>query len=426
MYFRIEFGKPKEVRRTTIEDPGVPINAKNIVEVFGGAESRSGIQVDENVALTFSAVYACVRILSETLASLPLNIYKQSGSSKSIDPEHPLQRLLHDEPCEMYTSFDWRQLMMASVLLWGNGYSKIIRDKKYRPMWLDFIHPSIVEPFQVIRNDKTKTLRYKIKTLGKEEFIEAADMVHFKGISFDGIKGKSPIEISQDSIGLGLAAERFGSEFFANGASFNGLLSTDQAIKKDQLDLVADSWKKRYTGEGNRWKTPVLPFGFKYNMVGIPPEQAQYIASRKFQIEEVSRIYGVPLHLINDLDRASFNNIEHQGIAFVTYTMRQWCVRLEQELNRKLLREDEKGTYYTRFNLEGLLRGDSAARAAFYNTTVTLGVLTRNEVRELEDRNPLEGLDEPLTPLNLKDPVTPDPIPEPNNLQNDDNGDKTV
>lgn len=410
MYLKFELGKPKEVRRTTVEDPGVPISGSNIMDIFGGTESRSGISVNQDVAITFSAVYACVRILSETLASLPLNIYKQSGNAKSIDIEHPLQRLLHDEPCEMYTSFDWRQLMMASVLLWGNGYSKIIRDKKYRPVWLDFIHPSIVEPFQIVRKDGSKALRYKIRSVSGEELIEAVDMIHFKGISLDGIKGKSPIEVSQDSIGLGLAAERFGSEFFANGASFNGFLSTEQAIKKEQLDVVAESWRKRYSGEGNRWRTPVLPFGFNYKSVGIPPEQAQYIASRKFQIEEVSRIYGVPLHLINDMDRASFNNIEHQGIAFVTYTMRQWCVRLEQELNRKLLREDEKGTYYTKFNLEGLLRGDSAARAAFYNTTVTLGIFTRNEVRELENRNPLEGLDGPLTPLNLQGTVTPDPI----------------
>lgn len=408
MYFRLQIGTPKkELRRTTIEDPGVPVNSKNILEVFGGSESRSGISVDQDVALTFTAVYGCVRILSETVASLPLNLYRQSGRTKEIMYGHRLQRVLHDEPCEQYTSFIWRELMTSAMLLWGNGYSKIIRDKKtFDPLWLDFIHPSLVEPFQVIRKDGTKTLRYKVST-NPVEYIDAINMIHIVGLGFDGISGKSPIEISRENIALGIAAERFGAEFFANGASFNGILSTDQAIKKDQMDVVAESWRKRYTGDGQRWKTPVLPFGFKYTTVGIPPEQAQYIATRKFQLEEVARMYGVPLHMLNSLDRATFSNIENQSIEFVTNTVRPLVIRWEQELNRKLLREEEKSTHYTRFNLEGLLRGDSAARSAFYNTTVTLGILTRNEVRELEDRNPLEGLDEPLTPLNLMQPREP-------------------
>jgi len=408
MYFSIEFGRKKkeeknEERKTVIlEDPGVPVNSKNILSVFGGQESRSGIQVDQDIAVTFSSVYACIRILSETVASLPLSIYKQEGKSKSVDSLHPLQKILHDSPCECYTSFDWRQLMQASILLWGNGYSKIIRNRKtYEPEWLDFIHPSIVEPFQVIRKDGTKSLRYKIHKPDGEEIIYAENMIHIPGLGFDGISGKSPIEIAKENIALGLVAERFGAEFFANGASFNGILSSEQTMKKEQIDLVTDSWAKRYTGDGNRWKTPMLPFGVKYSPVGIPLEQAQFIATRKFQVEEVARIYGVPLHMLNSLDRSTFSNIEHQGIEFVTNTIRPIVVRWEQELNRKLLKESEKTTHYTKFNLEGLLRGDSASRAAFYNTTVTLGVLTRNEVRELEDRNPLEGLDDPLTPANL-------------------------
>lgn len=407
MYFKLEFGKSKEaeeLRRTTIENPGIPINSNTLNEIFGGPESRSGIAIDKDVAITFSAVYACVRILSETIASLPVNVYRTVNGAKNIDHTHPIQRLIHDEPCEMYTSFYWRQLMMSAVLLWGNGYSKIVRDKKtYIPKWLDFIHPSIVEPYQIIRKDGTKTLRYRIQKGTGEEIIEAIDMLHIPGLGFDGIKGKSPIEVSQDIIGLGLAAERFGSEFFGNGASFNGTLSTEQAIKKEQLDIVAESWKKRYTGEGNRWKTPVLPFGFKYSPVGVAPEAAQLLGIRKFQIEEISRIFGVPLHLISDLSKSSFSNIEQQGLEYVTHTCRPWVIRWEQELNRKLLQESEKPEVYTKFNMDGLLRGDSAARASYYNTAVTLGILTRNEVRELEDRNPLDGLDDPLTPLNLQD-----------------------
>ena len=408
MYFKVEFGKPKtgesEVRRTIIEDPGIPVTAKNIIDVFGTTSSRSGVEVDQETAVTFSAVWACVRILSEAMASLPLNVHVQEGRNRRIYLEHPAQKILHDEPCEMYTSFYWRELMMQSLLLWGNAYSKIVRDKKtYQPIWLDYIHPGIVQPYHVIRRNGIKTLRYKILVQGGEEIIESADMIHVAGLGFDGIQGKSPIEVAADSVGLGIAAERFNAEFFNNGASFNGILSTEQAIKKEQLDMVAESWKKRYVGDGKRWMTPVLPFGFKYMPVGIAPEAAQLVATRKFQVEEISRIYGVPLHMISDLSKSSFSNIEQQSIEYVMHTLRPYCVRFEQEYNRKLLQEVEKGSVYTKYNLEGLLRGDSAARAAYYNTTVTLGILTRNEVRELEDRNPIEGLDEPLTPLNLHD-----------------------
>lgn len=399
MFFKIEFGRRDktqvEERKTTIEDPGVPINSKNLLDVFGGVESRSGVTVNEDSALTFSAVYRCVTLISDTISSIPLNVYQYTDTGKEIYPTHPLFKLLHDEPCEMHTSTEWRQLMQASALLWGNGYSKIVRDKYYLPMWLDWIAPSIVEPYQIIRSDGTKALRYKIITTG--EIIEADNMIHIKAVTFDGISGRSPIEIAKDSIGLGLAAERFGSEFFANGASFSGILHSDQALKKDQMDLVKDSWQKSHTGEGRRFKTPFLPFGVKYDMIGVPPEQAQFMLTRKFQLSEIARIYGVPLHMLADLERSSFNNIEHQGIEFVTNTMRPWAVKWEQELNRKLLPEKDKGKVYTKFNLEGLLRGDSVARATYLKTMVETDIYTRNEAREYEDKNPLPGLDEPFS-----------------------------
>jgi HK97 family phage portal protein len=403
MYIEFGFGRkkqPEEVRRTTIENPGVPVNASNILEVFNSTgDTASGISVTEESAVGFSAVHSCVRILSSTIASLPLNVFRYEGKGKQIDPSHPIYHLLHDEPSEMYTSYNWRELMEASLDLWGNAYSKIIRDKKYNVQWLDFVHPSLVEPYQIIRADGTKALRYKIQRTGED--IPQSDMLHISGLGFDGIKGKSPIEIAQENIGLGLAAEQFGAKFFANGASFNGVLESDQNLKKEQIDVIRATWQERHGGSGNSWKTPVLPFGLKYSPIGIPPEAAQYIATRKFQLEEVARIFGVPPHMIGDLDKSSFSNIEQQSIDFVVNTMRPRCVRWEMELNRKLLREDEKGTVYTKFNLDGLLRGDSSARSAYLNTMVSLGIYTRNEAREYEDKNPIDGLDEPLTPANL-------------------------
>lgn len=400
MYFKLEIGsKPKpdpiEERKTTIEDPGVPVSQKNILEVFGSMPARSGVTVNEDTALTFSAVYRCVTLIADTIGSIPLNLYKYTDQGKEIHSDHPLYRMLHDEPCEMYTSSEWRQLMQASALLWGNGYSKIIRDRYFIPQWLDWIPPSIVEPYQIVRGDGTKSLRYKIRTTG--EIIDAVNMIHIKAVTFDGITGRSPIEIARDNIGLGLAAEHFGSEFFANGASFNGILHSEQSLKKEQADMIKASWKNAHTGEGRRHGTPFLPFGVKYDQIGIPPEQAQYIQTRKFQIGEIARIYGVPLHMLADLEKSSFSNIEHQGIEFVTTTMRPWCVKWEQELNRKLLPESDKGTVYTKFNLEGLLRGDSSARATYLKTMVEMDIYTRNEAREYEDKNPLPGLDEPFS-----------------------------
>jgi len=390
------------VEERSVENPNIPINSPAILEQFGGSSSGSGIYVDEDTALTFSAVYACVRIKSEILASLPLNLYFKDGDKKEIASSHKIHRLIHREPCETYTSFDWRQLMEASVMLWGNGYSKIIRDRRYNVSWLDFVPPAIVKPYQIIRSDGTKGMRYEISRHdGVKEVVEGIDMLHIKGISFDGIIGKSPIELAKESIGLGLANEKFGAEFFANGAAFAGTLNSDNKLTKEQIDRLSAQWAARHTGSGNRWKTPVLESGLKFNAIGIAPEQAQWIASRKFQLEEVARWFGIPLHMLANLDRSTNNNIEHQGIEFVTITMGPDCQRWEQEMDRKLLREDEKESYYTKFNLEGLLRGDSAARASFLNTMVTLGIFTRNEARGYEDKNPLEGLDEPLTPANL-------------------------
>lgn len=292
--------------------------------------------------------------------------------------------------------------MEGAALLWGNGYSKILRNPlTFTPEWLDWIHPELVDPQQMIRPDGTKYLQYKIRGTG--EIIPAHNMIHIKAACFDGIKGKSPIEVSMEQIGLGLAAERFGADFFKNNASFNGILSTDQVLKKEQVDVVRESWQKSQATQGERFKTPVLPFGFKYTMIGIPPEQAQYLQTRKFQLEEVARIFGVPLHMLASLERATFSNIEHQSIEFVTNTMRPWCVKWEQELNRKLLRETEKGSVFTRFNLEGLLRGDSTARAAYLKTMVEMDIYTPNEAREYEDKNPVEWGDKPWSTTKYQD-----------------------
>lgn len=402
MYFSIDFGRKRE-HRNSIENPSTPLSRVTdwLTDLFGGSTS-AGVNVSEETALTFSAVYGCVRIISETLASFPAYVYKWVGQGKEIDFSHPLFPLVHDEASPIHTSYELRELVQASALLWGNGYAKIIRDSNYRPIALDFIPPSKVEPFV---SKVAPGIYYKIQDTG--EIIPQRDMIHIHGISFDGISGKSPIQVAKENIGLALAMERFGGDFFLNNASFGGTLSHPGKLSPNARKNLEESLIKKYTGEGNRFKSLILEEGMKFDAIGIPPEQAQWLSSRKFQIEEISRVFGVPLHLLSSLDRSTNNNIEAQGVEFVTHTMRPWAIRWESELNRKLFREQEKGKYFTRLNMNALLRGDSASRATYFGKMVEDGIMTRNEVRLLEDLNPLPGLDEPLTPSNLTGTVTP-------------------
>lgn len=309
-----------------------------------------------------------------------------------------MYRLIHDEPNELMTSFVFRETQQAHLCLWGNAYAHIIRDRSFRPIALDVHHPSDVEPYLAPYNGR-KYLFYKVK--GIEEPVLSVDMIHIPSLSFNGLIGKSPIQIAKENVGLGLALQKFGSEFFANGTAFNGFLKTEQNLKDEQYDRILNQWNKRWTGEGKRWKTPLLEGGVDYQTVGVPPEDAQWLTSRKFQLTEIARIFRVPPHMLADLERSTNNNIEHQGIEFVIHTIRPWVTKWEQEYNRKLFTTTDYIKYFTKLNMEALLRGDSAARTAMYQSGIVNGWMTRNEARELEDKNPLDGLDEPLVPLNM-------------------------
>lgn len=394
---------------TNPENPSSNPASWNLDDLFGHASTSSGISVNEEVALTFSAVYGCVRIISQTLASLPFNVYRQDGNSKYVTPEHPLYNLIHSEPNDLYTSFEFRETVQAMVLLWGNGYAKIIRGKNFRPVAFKIYHPRDVEPYIKIARDGTQWKEYKltnwINSMPSYEVVMGYDMIHVAGLGFDGIKGKSPIQIARENIGLGLAQEEFGGDFFKNHASFSGVFENPGSLSKEAHERLKKSLATSFSGRGNRFQNLILESGMKFSSIGIPPEQAQWIASRKFQIEEIARIYGVQLHKLANLDRSTNNNIEAQNIEFVVDTMRPWCVKWEQEFNRKAFRETEKGTYYTKLNLDGLMRGDSATRANYYQKMYTIKCLNPNEIRELEDRNPYEGGDVYYNPLNEAQPA---------------------
>ncbi len=392
------------IKRSNPENPETSLS--NPAAWMMGAPTGAGVVVDEESSITLSAVYACVRIISETIASLPLNVYQRDGSSKHIARDHPLQHLLHYEPNDFMTSFVFRETMQAYVTLWGNAYARIKRNGGARPTALIPIHPSKVKPLI-----KKSALWYEVTTKAGPMLIPAVDMLHIPGLGFDGLQGKSPIQVARENIGLGLASQGFGADFFKNNASFSGVLESPNTLKPEARKNITESWKNRHSGQGNRFLTPLLEGGIKFNPIGIPPEQAQWIASRKFQLTEVARIFRVPPHMMADLERSTNNNIEHQGMEFVTHTLRPWAVKWEQEQDRKLFRESEKLSHYSKFNMDALLRGDAKTRAMFLRTHFHMGTMNRNEIRALEDQNPIEGGDTYYIPMNL----TPDTEPTPPN-----------
>lgn len=351
--------------------------------------SSSGKNVNERTAMQMTAVYACVRILSEAIAGLPLHLYRyaEDGSkTKAID--HGLYSLLHDEPNPEMTSFVFRETLMTHLLLWGNSYAQIIRNGKGEVLAL---YPLMPNKMQVDRDDNGQL--YYTYSRTKEEAnakdsessvkLRPYDVLHIPGLGFDGLVGYSPIAMAKNAIGMAMACEEFGAKFFANGASPSGVLE-HPGILKDPAK-VRDSWNAAYGGSVNSHKVAVLEEGMKYSPISISPNEAQFLETRKFQINEIARIFRVPPHMVGDLEKSSFSNIEQQSLEFVKYTLDPWVIRWEQSLSRALFSPDEKHTYFFKFNVEGLLRGDYQSRMTGYATARQNGWMSANDIRELED-----------------------------------------
>lgn len=364
-----------------------PSRASPINSFWGGAysfffgASSSGKAVNEKTALQTTAVYACVRILAETIALLPLHTYRASPNGKEKAANHPLYYLLHSEPNPEMTSFVFRETLMGHLLLWGNAYAQIIRNGRGTVMAL---YPLLPNKMLVNRTDQG-ILYYQYEKDGQTYFLANRDVLHIPGLGFDGLIGYSPIAMAKNAIGMAIATEEFGAKFFANGANPGGVLEHPGVVKDPAR--VRDSWNAVYQGSSNAHRVAVLEEGMKFQSIGIPPEQAQFLETRKFQIEEICRIFRVPPHLVASLDRATFSNIEHQSISFIDNTIIPWVSRIEQSMQRALFSETEKRTFFVKFNLNGRLRGDAAARAAFYQTMRQNGIMSANDIRELEEMN---------------------------------------
>ena len=359
--------------------------------LFG--RTTSGKPVNERTAMQTTAVYACVRILAEAVASLPLHVYEyQDDGGKKLVHDHPLYYLLHDEPNPEMTSFVFRETLMSHLLIWGNAYAQIIRDGTGRVLGL---YPLLPDKMDVQRDDRGNI--YYVYSRNSDENpmfkeygdirLKAEDVLHIPGLGFDGLIGYSPIAMAKNAVGMTLACEEYGASFFANGANPGGVLEHPGVLKDPSK--VRESWNSVYRGVNNAHKIAVLEEGMKYQQIGIPPEEAQFLETRKFQINEIARLYRIPPHMIGDLDKSSFSNIEQQSLEFVKYTLDPWVIRWEQSLQRSLLLPGEKGKYFIKLNVDGLLRGDYQSRMNGYAVGRQNGWFSANDIREMENMNPI-------------------------------------
>lgn len=354
---------------------------------FYTGTSSSGKAVTERSAMQMTAVYSCVRILSEAVAGLPLHLYRYTErGGKERASAHPLYTLLHDEPNPEMTSFVFRETLMTHLLLWGNAYAQIIRSGNGNVVGL---YPLMPDRMSVDRDEHGKLFyEYQMQTDDGAALksgtirLSPEDVLHIPGLGFDGLVGYSPIAMAKNAIGMAAACEEYGAKFFSNGATPGAVLEHPGILKDPEK--VRESWNATFRGSGNANKIAVLEEGMKYTQIAIAPEQAQFLETRKFQINEIARIFRIPPHMIGDLDKSSFSNIEQQSLEFVKYTLDPWVQRWEQAINKALLRPHEKGKYFVRFNVDGLLRGDYQSRMQGYSIGIQNGFMSPNDVRGLE------------------------------------------
>jgi HK97 family phage portal protein len=376
-----------------------PKNRLGFGSSFLFGSTSSGKSVNERTAMQTTAVYACVRILSEAIAGLPLHLYRyRSDGGKEKIPSHPLYYLLHDEPNPEMTSFVFRETLMGHLLIWGNAYAQILRNGRGQAVALYPLLPSKMEVSRSVSGAMVYTY-YRdadesgINPKGGYITLRSDEILHIPGLGFDGLIGYSPIAMAKNAIGMSLATEEYGASFFANGANPGGVLEHPGVVKDP--DRLRESWQAQFSGV-NAHKVAVLEEGLKFQQMSIPPEQAQFLETRKFQINEIARIFRVPPHMVGDLEKSSFSNIEQQSLEFVKYTLDPWVVRWEQALQQSLLMPSEKSSLFIKFNLDGLLRGDYQSRMTGYATGRQNGWLSANDIRELENMNrisPEEGGD---------------------------------
>jgi len=348
--------------------------------------SASGRVVNDKEALKVSAVFACIRILSQSIASLPLILYKRTeegGKQRSV--ENPLYWVLHDQPNQIQSSFDFFEYVVGSLCLRGNSYVQRILNGagQVSELW-----PLPTEAVTV-KITPTGEKYYVYSRNGVQKVFGADEIIHFKGLSSDGLVGLSPIDSARESIGVALATEEHSARFFSEGVSPTGVLEHPGVLTDAAAKRIRDSFQERYAGSGNSGKTMLLEENMKWHQVGLTNEQSQFLETRKFQTTEIARWFGVPPHMIGDLERATFSNIEHQALEFVTFSLRPWLVRIERTLINALFTAEDRRKYVLEFLVDALLRGDIKTRYEAYQIARNNGWLNVDEIRQKENMNPL-------------------------------------
>jgi HK97 family phage portal protein len=385
--------------KRSLEDPRTPLSQPEewLFDAFGARKSSAGVRVTPDNALEVPAVWAATRMISSTLATLPLVTYARTPHGKDRAPLHPVYRLLHDRPNPEQSSFVFRETLAAWLLLYGNAYAEIERNGAGEPVALWPLHPMQVRTERLENGAKV----YVVRVDGQDVPLAPENVLHVPGFSLDGHTGLIPIHLARNTIGLAKATEEFGSSFFSNGAAPSGLLSHPAKLGPDGLTALRASWDSLHAGLSNAQRVAILEEGMTFTPMGLAPEHAQYLESRKFSVAEIARLFLIPPHMIGDLENGvSYASIEQQAIAYVTHCIEPWTRRIEQEINFKLFPADSP--HFAEFILEGLLRGDSAARSAWYTAMSNLGVYSINEIRERENLNRVDGGDARFVPMNMQ------------------------
>ena len=387
--------EPVERRTMTLADLDSMMDA-----AVTGRPSSTGLSIDPDRSLANTAVFACVRVLSETLAGLPLPVFeRKADGSKERAQGHPLYPILHDAPNAEMTAFEYRECMMGHLALWGNHYSEIVRDGytgDVRALW-----PLRPDKMQLRRSDANRIEYVYRMPDGTDKVWQAQNILHVRGLGSNGIIGYSPVSIAREAVGLGLATELYGASFFGNGARPGAVLLHPGVLSDEAHSRLRKSWENRHQGLSNAQRVAILEEGMTIETIGVPPEDAQFLETRRFQVNEIARLFRVPPHMIGDLDRATFSNIEQQSIEFVVHTITPWAERIEQRLAQSLIVAVERDRYYIEHVVDGLLRGDIQSRYEAYATGRQWGWLSANDIRQLENMNPVDGGDIYLSPMNM-------------------------
>ena len=350
------------------------------------SETSSGVNISPNTALRHTAVFACNRVLSESISSLPLTIYQEDEKgNRSKAKSHPLYDILHSTPNPETTTMQWRETMITSLNMRGNHYTQVIRDNAGR---ISSLWGLATDRISVTRLEKTGELIFLYDNGKKQMPFKFDDILNVSGLSLDGMSGVSPITYNRESLSLSKAMEIYGGKYFKNGATSTGAFSVQGELSDEAYKRLKNGFADSYTGMINAHKPMILEGGAKFEKITMSNEDSQFLDSRKYQRSEIASIFRVPLHMINDLERATFSNIEQMSLDFAIYTLTPWLVRIEQAMNRDLLTKKERAKgFYIKHNLAGLLRGDTASRAEMYSKYVNSGIYTINDVLALEDKN---------------------------------------